>query len=180
MTKWVAGCKKVCKRCDDGFYLDKAYNCVALPDYCKAADVYGKCTECASGYKLNNGKCEKIVAIPPPADNCAEYGYVDAKGKYYAKWTLGCKKVCIKCKTGYYINVNHTCSALSANCNAADIYGKCTECASGYKVDSNGMCQAVTVGEGDDHCAVYGYVDVKGKWFTKWVAGCKKVCKECK
>lgn len=68
-----------------------------LPDNCKAADVSGKCTECDTGYKVNSkGQCEKVVV--PPIDNCAEYGYIDAKGKFYPKFVLGCKRVCIKCK----------------------------------------------------------------------------------
>ena len=46
-TKWFKSCKTVCVACVDGYYLNKDNQCVALPNYCKAADVYGKCTECA-------------------------------------------------------------------------------------------------------------------------------------
>ena len=44
------GCKRVCKECDEGYYLDKDYLCVALPKNCKAADSQGKCTSCDYGY----------------------------------------------------------------------------------------------------------------------------------
>jgi hypothetical protein len=44
----------------------------------------------------------------------------------------------------------------------------------------DGKCVEIVVeAPEDDHCAVYGYVDAKGKWYTKFVAGCKKVCKKC-
>ena len=45
-TKWFTGCKTVCVECIKGYYLTKTNMCVALPDYCTAADFYGKCTEC--------------------------------------------------------------------------------------------------------------------------------------
>lgn len=30
-----SGCKKVCKKCDKGYYLDDNYKCKKLPDYCE-------------------------------------------------------------------------------------------------------------------------------------------------
>ena len=48
------------------------------------------------------GGCDLIVTTPPPTDDhCAEYGYVDAKGKWYTKFVAGYKKVCKKCDEGY-------------------------------------------------------------------------------
>lgn len=176
---WVSGCKRLCKKCVSGFYLNKSYVCVAFPANCNAVDAYGKCTECATGYKVTtSGTCEKIIVVAP-ADNCAEYGYVDAKGKFYSKWVQGCKKVCVKCNTGYYINAKYECNPLTSNCLAADRNGKCTECATGYKANDKGLCELIPVVSTGDNCKVYGYIDAKGKWLAKYVAGCKKVCKEC-
>ncbi len=75
------------------------------------------------------------------------------------------------------MNHLYSCVALPANCLVADSKGKCTTCASGYKVNSKGECDVVVETGSGDNCAVYGYIDAKGKWWTKWVAGCKKVCK---
>ena len=71
---------------------------------CNAANVYGKCTECAKGYKVSKtGTCDKIVVAVPPivVDNCAVYGYIDAKGKWWARSVEGCRKACKVCKEGY-------------------------------------------------------------------------------
>jgi len=56
-TQYSAGCKKVCKACEYGFYLTCNYTCVALPANCEAADIYGNCIDCCEGYDLKNGKC---------------------------------------------------------------------------------------------------------------------------
>lgn len=32
---WSSECKKVCKACEKGYYLDCDYKCVKLPDHCK-------------------------------------------------------------------------------------------------------------------------------------------------
>jgi proprotein convertase subtilisin/kexin type 5 len=182
--KWVYGCKKVCKECVDGFYLNTDNECVALPGNCAAADVNGMCTECVEGYKVKNGKCVKIVVVVPPpvVDNCLEYGYADAKGKHYTKWIYGCKKVCKKCVDGFYLNTDNECVALPGNCAAADVNGMCTECVEGYKV-KNGKCVKIVVVVPPpvvDNCLEYKYVDTKGKHYTKWVNGCKKVCILCR
>ena len=92
----------------------------------------------------SKGACEKII-VTAPADNCAEYGYVDTKGKFYSKWTYGCTKVCIKCNSGFYLNNKYVCVTLPKYCTAADAYGKCTACVSGYEVSSKGECIVVVV-----------------------------------
>lgn len=39
------------------------------------------CKKCEEGYKFNDeGECEEIV-VPEEDDHCAEYKYIDHKGK---------------------------------------------------------------------------------------------------
>lgn len=56
------GCKKVCKKCEKGYYLDDNYKCKKMPDYCDECDKYGKCKSCVKGYYLDKDtyKCKKL------------------------------------------------------------------------------------------------------------------------
>jgi hypothetical protein len=40
------GCKKVCKKCDPGYYLNDKYICRRLPKNCIDADKNGICKKC--------------------------------------------------------------------------------------------------------------------------------------
>lgn len=176
--KWFDGCKSVCIECISGYYLVKGV-CVTLPPNCEAVDIKGKCTDCSEGYGLSDGKC---IVMTPPEDNCAKYGYIDVKGKWFHKWVTGCKKVCKECVEGYYLNVDYECVALPRYCTDADENGICTECEEGYKL-KNGKCVKIIVTFPPpvvDNCLEYKYVDAKGKHYTKWIYGCKKVCVLCK
>ncbi len=103
----MPGCKRVCKKCDSGFYLDNKYTCQSLPEGCLAANTDGNCTSCDSGYKLSNGVCITI----PSDDHCAEYGYIRS-GRWEGRWGYGCKRVCKKCESGFYLDCNYTCQTL--------------------------------------------------------------------
>ena len=168
-NKWynyeVKGCKKVCKCCEKGYYLDCDYKCVKLPENCEKADKYGKCIECCKGYVFKGDKC--VVD-----DHCEEYGWIDAGNKWYTYEVKGCKKVCKCCEKGYYLDCDYKCVKLPDYCEKADKYGKCIECCKGYKLD-DGVCKV------DDHCEVYGWIDAGKKWSDIWVKGCEKVCKCC-
>ncbi len=67
MRSWESGCKRVCKKCDSGFYLDSNNTCQTLPEGCLAANTDGTCNSCDTGYKLSNGACISI----PTDDHCA-------------------------------------------------------------------------------------------------------------
>lgn len=55
-----AGCKKVCKICDPGYYVNEKYNCRKLPRNCAEADKTGKCTKCEDGYYFDKDNiCQK-------------------------------------------------------------------------------------------------------------------------
>ena len=57
MIRWSYGCKKICKRCDEGFYLTSDFTCVELATGCESANADGTCTCCSKGYKLVDGIC---------------------------------------------------------------------------------------------------------------------------
>ena len=168
-NKWynyeTKDCKKVCKCCEKGYYLDCDYKCVKLPENCEKADKNGKCIECCKGYKLDDGVCKVD-------DHCEEYGWIDAGKKWSATWVKGCEKVCKCCEKGYYLDCDYKCVKLPENCEKADKYGNCIDCCKGYKLD-DGVCIV------DDHCEEYGWLDAGKKWQKTYVKGCLKVCKCC-
>lgn len=144
-----------------------------MPSYCKAADKWGKCTDCVKGYHLDCGKCVIDVVISQPVvDGCIQYGYIDQSKKWLSVWSSGCKYVCKVCDCDYYLTCNYTCALLPKYCKSADIYGNCTDCVKGYSLDC-GKCVV------DDHCSEYGWIDSANKWYTQFVKGCEKVCKCC-
>ena len=81
------------------------------------------CLQCASGYKLSNGKC--VV-------DCSKFG---------ANCTACTTSACTACKSGYKVSGGKcvvNCSKFGANCTACTT-SACTACSSGYKV-SGGTC----------------------------------------
>ena len=75
------------------------------------------------------------------SDNCALYGYLDNQGNLNDKNCPGCKKVCVKCNSDYYVDDAYKCRRLPRNCVEADKNGKCTKCEDGYFVDKDAKCQ---------------------------------------
>lgn len=104
------------------------YTCIALSEYCTAADQYGACTSCESGYHVENGACVQ------DDDHCAEYGYLDNSRRWWSSWTKDCQKVCKCCDPNYYLTSDFICVALPAYCTEVDSTGACTDCVSGYHV----------------------------------------------
>ncbi len=156
-SAFVNGCRKVCKCCDAGFYLNCDYKCIKLPSNCKAADEDGDCTSCIAGYHVESGACVK------DCDHCAEY----------STWSKGCKQICKSCDRGYYLNSNYQCIALPPYCEDATADGKCTNCCHGYHVEA-GKCVV-----NDPNCDNYAWVDCEGNWFTSYAAGREQACKCC-
>jgi hypothetical protein len=61
------GCKKVCVKCNDGYYQNEMKRCRKLPNNCLEAESNGDCTKCEEGYVINkNKKCRK------GSENCNE------------------------------------------------------------------------------------------------------------
>ena len=66
------GCKKVCVKCNDEYYLNQRNRCRKLPNNCLEAEPNGDCTKCKDGYVINkNKKCRK------GSENCME---INAQG----------------------------------------------------------------------------------------------------
>lgn len=105
-NKWynseTKGCKKVCKCCDKGYYLNCDNKCVKLPDNCQEVDKSGKCTKCCDGYKFVDGVCKVD-------DHCKVYGYIDAKKNWLTAYVKGCQQVCKCCDDGFYLDNNYKC-----------------------------------------------------------------------
>jgi len=59
--KNCSGCKKVCKKCPSGYYLNGKNNkCKKIPKNClKVNTSIGKCSQCKSGYRLRGNACVK-------------------------------------------------------------------------------------------------------------------------
>jgi hypothetical protein len=55
--RWSYGCKKVCKKCNEGFYLTSDNACVETPAGCESVNADGTCNCCSKGYKLVSGVC---------------------------------------------------------------------------------------------------------------------------
>lgn len=89
---------------------------------------------------------------------------------------------CVKCSFRAYFNSNGDCKQVSDNCQTWNQNnGKCKSCYKGWGVPTNGVCNgpSILVGNPDDHCAQYEYVDIKGNKCCEFEKGCKKVCKVC-
>ena len=128
----------VCKRCLEGFYLEKTY-CQACFSNCKTCSSFYTCTSCASPLILAK-------------DSCCEAGCSNC---YYG--------TCLECNNKYLF-INNKCETCPSNCNAciAGVCSKwicsrncdecnsssCTRCSKGYFV-SEGSCKDCVA-----HCEV--------------------------
>ncbi len=91
MDKNSKGCRKVCKRCEDGYYLDSNGQCQVITiENCQYANPDGSCSMCKSGYVIVNGSCVEDNA------HCAEWGWW-SNGKWMDKNSKGCRRVCKRC-----------------------------------------------------------------------------------
>lgn len=114
------------------------------------------------------GKC--VLITEDEDDNCEVYHWVDLKGKFYSKWMSGCKKVCKKCVSGYYLNKNHYCVEYPPFCVEVNHKGVCTKCIAKYIL--NDWKECVLKVEVDDYCKAYEWVNKAGHKFNKWTEGC--------
>ena len=114
-----------CKCCSFHFYKNLATGyCTPVSDQCSTwCNETGVCTSCfpGNGIPIDGvcypfGICDKKTGdnegcTPPveenPNDTCSEYQYLDRKGKFFKVFNSGCKKVCVKCIDGYYLDKHH-------------------------------------------------------------------------
>lgn len=126
-----------CTACSNGFSL-ASNTCTAQPAIsgCTTfSQTANACTTCTSGTDFNfllQNSCQTILAANLIA-NCATYG-----GNTLATPT------CMACATGYYMNVNGTCTQITiTNCLVQSAVNVCTTCAAGYvRSYNNAACIA--------------------------------------
>lgn len=116
---------------------------VVCPENCKTCTSAGVCTECNTGYKVdNNGKC--VLNVEKKTCWCAD----NQKCSVYSlgqKTEAECKMSCRGGTPGYNYQpklsetcTNSTCNV--ANCAKCSVNGKCSECKNGYHFN-NGVCE---------------------------------------
>jgi hypothetical protein len=119
----VTGPAFVCSSCQLGAYVFQiGGQCINLQG-CLSITTNGMCTQCSSGYYLNQGQCLSCDA------SCA---------------TCNDISLCLNCNNGYYNGTNvdfSLCQSCSAGCLACTSSVTCTSCTTGYRL-SGGSCIA--------------------------------------
>jgi len=155
-----ADLKNSCTKCDNGY--SKVNGVCDLNDNCKTVGSDGVCSECVSGYGLNEiKKCVKIEhCLDEETDNkhscskCWDY-YESKNGLCVPKCDVGCTACdtsgCTACAEGYYkdtscplstcVSINTTIPHCIKGSRIEQSYGKytfsCSLCESGYTVVQN-------------------------------------------
>lgn len=93
------------------------------------ANSNGLCTNCISGYFINNGLCS------PNIPNCQSFDPNTA--------------LCLTCASGFYLTSNSQCSRLPQYCLTADRNGACLSCSQGYSIA--GQICVITI----SNCYIY-------------------------
>lgn len=125
-----------CESCFDGYYHDMD-RCVPCSQNCKQCN-YNGCTQCESGYELNNGKCSQITCEIANCNSCSKDG-----------------KSCLKCKDGYEKNENGVCKEVEKPEHCIGTYTQQTD--GSYKCS---LCETGYTGAKCDSCAS-GYSDTR-------------------
>lgn len=143
-----------CESCFDGYYHDMD-RCAPCSQNCKQCN-YNGCTQCESGYELNNGKCSQITCEIANCSSCSEDG-----------------KSCLKCKSGWewlarLTDLPDDCYPIDNLCMDWDSVSgkKCISCVSNYCPDSTtGLCVASNLNrqETTDLCTLQYYCDGSSK-----------------
>ncbi len=133
-----------CLQCSYRYYKNSQTGlCTKISDNCQTwSDTNGNCLTCYYGYgNPLNGVCNGDVVITDDI-NCGEYGYILDK-KWVTPDTMGAKKTCKTCKSGYFLDATNICQALPKNCINVNANKICTICNKGYYLNSLSICQAL-------------------------------------
>lgn len=157
-----------CESCFDGYYHDMD-RCVPCSQNCKQCN-YNGCTQCESGYELNNGKCSQASCSIPNCLSCSGNtclqcganselynGACCAIGGTCKTWENSDECLCAECYPLYELTSEKLCVECTKetpeNCAEASIYcGKCYTCKDGYSLTAEGQCVKTTMPE---HCKTY-------------------------
>ncbi len=102
-SSWAEGRDQACKCCDEGYFLNCDNICIKIPAHCETVDDDGDCTQCKAGYHLEGDCC-----VVDDCD-CAEYGWIDCEGKWWAEYGAGRHQECKRCDAGFYLDCDHLC-----------------------------------------------------------------------
>ena len=137
-----------CKICEENYFLNEGDKRCIKTEKCYES-VYGNCISCIHGYYLNK-KENKCIKKDDKFENCKEtldgenceicnldYYFDDNGICSYSNYCSEYKnKKCAKCKNGYFLTKDNSCSS-SENCFYADKdTGLCITCNSNYYLDT--------------------------------------------
>lgn len=136
-----------CIECYSFFFFNTTQGkCAPVNPLCRNYTSQNQCTQCYSGYQLNNGNC--TLSPAPTATQQSSNGQ-NSQGQNQqgpsnsdnncANFTNG---VCSQCFQSYYYNTTlNKCMQLNPNCKTATPNNICTSCYTGYKINpNNGDC----------------------------------------
>lgn len=137
----------ICLECYSFFYFNTTQGkCAPVNPLCKNYTSQNQCTQCYSGYQLNNGNC---TLNPTTTSSQQQSNGQNSQGQNQqapsssdnncANFTNG---VCSQCFQSYYYNTTlNKCMQLNPNCKTATTSNVCTSCYTGYKINpNNGDC----------------------------------------
>lgn len=131
------------------------------PDNCKYCDDEGYCTECYSGYYVDNNwecrscskdfgtccsKCSYQKGCTDTTSSYGQYIYQASDYYYYCDYCIeGCEKChdglyCEKCKQQYWIDTNYQCKKCLGGCKECHGPDYCDSCLDGYFHDTDYKC----------------------------------------
>ena len=141
--------KGVCKKCEEGYFLNSGDKKCAKIENCKES-VYGNCISCNLGYYLNkkDNKCIlktddfllcKQSLDGKKCDICDEMAYFDEKGSC-SKSNFCSESLngnCTKCISNYYLSSTNKFCSSEKNCSNADKdIGICILCDPEFYLDT--------------------------------------------
>lgn len=115
-----------CQECAERFFFNANRVCEQVDPNCKDFNrTNGFCTECFTGFQLNNrGQCLE-------APNTVQ----DAGCRSFANG------VCTECSQGFYFDSNRICRVIDPNCKDFNFQQRvCTGCYEGFSINSQNQC----------------------------------------
>ena len=125
------------------YYIRIEGYCERKPNFCENVTVQGVCTSCIPNYRVRNGLCEVIPALPPtPAISNCEVEQFSS---------------CVQCRARFYLEQGR-CNPIGMGCDSYNGFtGECFTCFTGYKLEL-GKClvQIIeTQTNNDPNCLVF-------------------------
>lgn len=150
-------CPFYCEECNNirncsRFYFNSSSgdsgNTVYCGISCKSCDSYGRCSECNTGFYLQNYTCLpcdqncRVCESKTKCNGCLDMHYLSSNGSCL-KNPSGCKSVdnvtllCTQCYKPLYLNSSNQCSACPNNCETCNSIQNCSKCFPKFTLKSN-------------------------------------------